>query len=234
MMQSSARSYVNKPQSSPLIAPQVSAMPCGTSVLMTQQSKPAATFSCSNGNLDLCCSGDPFPPRLPASPAPPPSPTPIFSPTPTPTPVPTPPPRVQADWIVSLTTPRTAYGGTGVTLEMVEDDACRSFLAGTVQYLETYNGLVNRTDYTMTECNINSINAPRYQLSTNIKFVNAAVGSPIVEDLLTQVGITRLLNSIYPWCGTRMAITPEGEATLPLNPVYPEAFGDANIGFCEA
>jgi hypothetical protein len=37
----------------------------------------------------------------------------------------------------------------------------------------------------------------------------------------------------YPYCGSRMALTPPNNSAIPLNPIYPQAFSNPSLGYCQ-
>ncbi|GAX76888.1 hypothetical protein CEUSTIGMA_g4334.t1 [Chlamydomonas eustigma] len=238
-----------------------SQIPCGSTIITAFSPLLGAlsiTQSCSTSVPGLCCSSLALPsppanvsltsPPGPGSLSPGKSPPPTLSPPPPPqstsphkskppplhlkrlspkkkkTPLPAPTTTSSYSQQLSITTPATA------TLQAVQSVACPTLLSGAVTFGASI-GLTDPRDFTMSSCIITG-SAPVLTYSVTLTFGTKGASEAFQTQATSLSSFPSLVYDIYPSCNSRLALTPGAGATIPLNPIYPQALTDSTLGYC--
>lgn len=84
------------------------------------------------------------------------------------------------------------------------------------------------------ECCPPSGKAPVYSYRVELTFPVAAAGELFQAHITTKVSLANLVYYVFPYCKSRAALTPPHGSPIALNPIYPQAFNNPDLGYCLA
>ena len=80
---------------------------------------------------------------------------------------------------------------------------------------------------------VSSGTAPVFSYKLDLSFLEARAGTWLQDHITTMNSLTYLIYLIYPYCNSRVALTLPAGTSIALNPINPQIFTNASLGYCQ-